>query len=339
MASHIRVWEIKDNNLVQVGDAAFADSHQERELEEWMTRDPNLLGEDLLVIARQLEIPGVGRLDLLCMDKSGRLAVVELKRDRTPREAVAQALDYGSWLDSATRDEVSKEAGKYLGGDLETAFQEHFGVALPDWVCQNHRIILVAPRLDASAERIIKYLAERYGVDVNAVFFNYSKLSDGEEILVRSVLVPDEAVHAGSSGKRVTESSLVKMATERRTLPLLTICREMKSTWSEQAASTAGGSFRYWAVRPDGGYRVIYGINVSGELGDSPPGELVVWVRTESLAEVTEVPEATIREQICDHFTPFSPPVMKFAIRIQSGREAEQLIADLRQFATKRAAT
>jgi hypothetical protein len=28
----------------------------------------------------------------------GRIHVIELKRDRTPREVVAQILDYGSWV-------------------------------------------------------------------------------------------------------------------------------------------------------------------------------------------------------------------------------------------------
>jgi hypothetical protein len=50
----------------------------------------------------------------------------------------------------------------------------------------------VAPRLDASAERIIDYLSERHGVDINAVFFRYSKLSDGREILARTILMPDK---------------------------------------------------------------------------------------------------------------------------------------------------
>ena len=45
-------------------------------------------------------------------------------------------------------------------------------------------ILLVAARLDASAERIINYLAERSGLDINAVFINYAKLSDGKEILI-----------------------------------------------------------------------------------------------------------------------------------------------------------
>jgi hypothetical protein len=125
---------------------------------------------------------------------TGRPVIVELKRERAPREAVAQALDYASWLDSATEEQVRLNAEEYLGESLDQAFNEHFDHEMPELVCQNHRIILVAPRLDAAAERIINYLASRHGVDVNAVFFKYARLSSGEEVLVRSVLVADDVI-------------------------------------------------------------------------------------------------------------------------------------------------
>ena len=37
-------------------------------------------------------------IDLLAIDADGNLHVLELKRDKTPRDVVAQVLDYGSWV-------------------------------------------------------------------------------------------------------------------------------------------------------------------------------------------------------------------------------------------------
>ena len=165
----------------------------EKELEDWIARNPEILGSKLLVIDRQRDVTGVGRLDLLCIDEEGRLVIVELKRDRTPREAVAQALDYASWLDSQEEETIDANASEFLKRPLSDAFSEFFQTDLPDFSCHNHRIILAAPRLDASAERIINYLAEKYNVDINAVFFRYAKLGGGHEILARSFLVADEA--------------------------------------------------------------------------------------------------------------------------------------------------
>jgi hypothetical protein len=139
----------------------------------------DILGTKLLIIGRQYEIAGVGRLDLLGIDQSGKLTIIELKRDRTPRDAVAQALDYASWPDSGIEETILDSAQGYLKHPWEQVFFDFFQTDLPDISCQNHGIILVAPRLDASAERIVNYLAERHRVDVNAVFFKYAKLIGG----------------------------------------------------------------------------------------------------------------------------------------------------------------
>ena len=228
MATQIKVWEIANGKIVSRDSAAFSDSHREDELEEWITQSPDILGEKLLIIPRQLIIPEVGRLDILGMDENGKLVIIELKRDLGPREAVAQGLDYASWLSSASKEEVLAHANQYLqtqlgdtGRDLPLAFEETFGKSLPEWVCQNHKVILVAAGLDASAERIVNYLA-RKSVDINAVFFNYAELSD-EQIIVRSVLVPESAMppKAGKKAEwRIPEPVLLALANERKTTEL-----------------------------------------------------------------------------------------------------------------------
>lgn len=45
----------------------------------------------LLIIGRQVINSFGKRLDLLAMDSEGALYVIEVKRDRTPRQVVAQA--------------------------------------------------------------------------------------------------------------------------------------------------------------------------------------------------------------------------------------------------------
>ena len=53
---------------------------------------------DLLIIGRQVRTQFGGRIDLLAIDPEGDLLIIELKKDRTPREIVAQVLDYASWV-------------------------------------------------------------------------------------------------------------------------------------------------------------------------------------------------------------------------------------------------
>jgi hypothetical protein len=59
MATKIKVWEINDGKIVSRDDAIFADSHREDELEGWIVQSPDILGEKLLIIARQLVTAGL----------------------------------------------------------------------------------------------------------------------------------------------------------------------------------------------------------------------------------------------------------------------------------------
>ena len=68
----------------------------EATLEDLLAGDISVLGLDLLLIGRQVPTAHGKRIDLLGVDPDGVLYVIELKRDRTPREVVAQTLDYGS---------------------------------------------------------------------------------------------------------------------------------------------------------------------------------------------------------------------------------------------------
>jgi hypothetical protein len=60
--------------------------------------DETLLDQVLLVIGRQVQTDFGGLIDILCLDQSGDLVLIELKRGRTPRAVTAQLLDYASWV-------------------------------------------------------------------------------------------------------------------------------------------------------------------------------------------------------------------------------------------------
>lgn len=337
MPTQIKVWEVSGKRILPiVDDISLASVHREAELEDWILSSSDLIEENLLVLAKQHDVPEVGRLDLLCMDSDGVLVVVELKRDKAPREAIAQALDYASWLNSTSEEEIRAIAREHLHSELDDAFRERFHTDPPEWTVHSHRILLVAVRLNTAAERIIRYLSEAWKVNINAVFFRYSKLSDGKEILLRSVLVPDEVISSSSRGGRKfqpSEESLMSMAAEHGTTELVKNCRKMREVWREQERATAGGSFRYWAEKPSGGQKMVFGVNVSGELAKAPQSELDVWVRTDALSEVTGVPEAKIRDILAKIEKPFSAGAMDFVLRLKAISDAHRLITALEQVA------
>ena len=236
-------------------------------------------------------------------------------------------------MDGATAEQIIVRAEEFLRRPLAEAFSEHFRTELPAVVCQNHRILLVAPRLDAAAERIINYLAERHGVNINAVFFKYSKLAGGNEILARSFLVADET---GDKQKRdgFTQAKLLAMAAERKTSAPVEICRQMNDLWEEQPVQSFGGSFRYWAETPSGKWRMVYGLNVSGERMKPPPGHLDVWIPTKSLSELTLLAEVVIRQTLREKHPLLEAQTVDCVLRLKTTEEARRLVEQLRAWAT-----
>lgn len=144
----------------------------EAELEQMIVAAPRILSDEWMPIGRQEQTGLGGRIDLLCIAPDGALVLVEIKRDRTPREVVAQALDYASWLERLTPDQIVEIFSRFKPGlSLAAEFQAFFGRRLDeDSLNATHEIIIVASSLDASTERIVGYLNER-GVPVNVLFF------------------------------------------------------------------------------------------------------------------------------------------------------------------------
>ncbi len=114
MPTEMRVWEMSQDHLIPIGDVPFEADHLEKDLETLIEKTPSIIGDDLLVIARQLHTETGGIIDLLCIDNRGVLVLVEAKRDATPREAVAQALDYASWLDTADKSRIEETSKSFL---------------------------------------------------------------------------------------------------------------------------------------------------------------------------------------------------------------------------------
>lgn len=335
MGTTIKVWEVVNGALTPAASEDFSATYKESDLENWIAEKPDLLGDEILIINRQLEIPGVGRLDLLGIDHNGTFVIVELKRDLSSREAVAQALDYASWLNSESPDHLVELANEFLKCSLKEAFAETFPTELPDLNCQNHRILLVAARLDASAERIIEYLSERYSVEINAAFFTYSRLSSGKEILARTLLVADDA-----RPRRVIPTSkpsleeLLNVAAQRQVLPIVEASREASELWKEHRGSKYGGAFSYWTKNTAGNSRSVFGI-IPGDKWSSPAGQLIVWVQVKNLAEITGEEQTAIRQGLGQFHVIDEWKSGECWLRLKSAEEAKALVGQLRTWSSK----
>jgi hypothetical protein len=200
MAEEVRIWQADESDALTEIKRSKLD--REARIEKWISSDISLLSPDLLKIGEQVVTASGGRIDLLCVDRSGNLVIVELKRDRTPREVTAQALDYASWVKELDAETIDAIAVEHLGEGLGTAFQSKFGIELPEVINAHHAMRVVASEIDDSTERIIHYLAESYAVDINAVRFQFFQAQDGREFLIRTFTVAPQVVEKSVEGGR-----------------------------------------------------------------------------------------------------------------------------------------
>lgn len=192
MPLELSVWRI-DEGLARVEPAAL---DLEARLEDILARNIEVAAANWMVIGRQVPTPWGKVIDLLCIDAEGKLVVLELKRDKTEREIVAQVLDYGSYVRTIEGEEIPRIYAdyqkRYLPGtharSIDEAFRSRFNVKqMPDDLNSSHELVIVASTLDSATERIVGYLADQYGVRINAIFFRVFK-DAAHEYLTRAWL-------------------------------------------------------------------------------------------------------------------------------------------------------
>ncbi|MCW8088035.1 PDDEXK family nuclease [Sabulicella glaciei] len=215
-----RLWRVQDGKLREVQPSVL---QREADIEGWIAADPGVLGLDVLVIGRQVKTAFGGVIDLLALDREGAVWIIECKRDKTPREVVAQILDYAAWVRTLSDRELDGIAGSFLGRPLSLAFQDWAGDPLPDGLSASHHMVVVATAFDEASRRIVTYLAEEHGVSINAAFFRFFE-QDGMSFLASDWLKDVEAV--------------VERAQERRELPwsgewFINVASEPHRSWDD----------------------------------------------------------------------------------------------------------
>lgn len=195
MTQEIRLWKNQSgDHLTKIESSAL---DLEKRLEAWIEEDISMISDDLLIIGRQVETEFGGKIDLLGIDLNGDLTIIELKRDKTPRDITSQTLDYASWIKTLNEDDLTRIANGYLNNkgyeSFESVFKKEFATEkMPDELNHSHNMLIVATQIDPATERIIDYLTSTYEVSINAVTFQCFK-DENDEYIARTFLIePDQ---------------------------------------------------------------------------------------------------------------------------------------------------
>ena len=196
MAEEFRIWRIDEESAHLLAKTPRMDTEQN--LEDILARNPELLGDGVALVGRQIRTGG-GPLDLLGVTSDGTLVVYELKRGGTPRDAITQALDYASALDEMSEAELSQHIAAHSDSKDIPKIDD-----FADWYADHSSngeisrrgrtaICCVGIGADDATRRIAKWLREA-GVDISIVeFAAYQR--DGEQLLARYVELDDERKH------------------------------------------------------------------------------------------------------------------------------------------------
>lgn len=197
------LWRLEGNKPQPINSTSMVN---ERRLEDVLVENIDVLGLFVMLVGRQIPTDTGGYIDLLAIDAEGTVYVIELKRNRTPRDVVAQLLDYASWVRGLAYEDIKEIHDRYAvpgEASFEESFADAFGESPGETINEQHRLVLVAAEIDASSERIVSYLTEDYGVPINAVFFRYFRDDKTDaEYLGRSWLIDPDTVETNTTRAR-----------------------------------------------------------------------------------------------------------------------------------------
>lgn len=200
MATQIKTWQIIDGKLEEL-DTKLSDAGRSEpyDLEEWIASNPSIIEEGMSIIGRQVQTKS-GPLDLLALDRTGNTVIVELKRDKLPREVLAQAIDYASDLSDWDFDRLGETCLKYTQKSLEDIITENYPELSIETlnINESQRIILVGFAIESSLERMINWLSETYNVNINALILHYLRTSSGDELISKTSVISEEIVEQRS---------------------------------------------------------------------------------------------------------------------------------------------
>ena len=265
------------NRLRKLERTSFSEvGFKEREhLQEWLASMPGALceamseGEDGLLII-QKEFDGFDgtreRLDLLALDRSGQLVVIENKLDDSGRDVVWQALKYAAYCSSLKKAEIVGIFQQYLdrqgGGDAAGLICEFLGEDALDEVVvndgTNQRVVFIAANFRREVTATVLWLRE-HQIDARCV--KVVPYRFGEEIFVdlQQVIPPPEAAdYMIRMAQKESEERSASTAQSNRQKVRLEFWQQALEQLRED------GSSRHQNVNPSKDNWISVGTGVSG---------------------------------------------------------------------------
>jgi hypothetical protein len=235
----------KDNielKAVEKENFSKLDILERQDLEEWVIKKPEILGEDLLVISSELQnYEDINeRLDVLALDRDGKLVVIELKRDRADKTTDLQAIKYSSYIATFTAEDIQEEYRDFWKDRRnEEVTPEEVGKTFTDFLSDSDkelrdtekgfiefslddkpRIMLAAGNFGKEVTSPVLWLTQEYGVDFTCV--ELEAFQHQERILINSrQIIPVPETEEYMAKRREKQEKQETSERRGRALPVL----------------------------------------------------------------------------------------------------------------------
>ncbi len=162
--------------------------------------------EIILIIGRQVTTNHNTFIDLLGIDRQGNTVTIELKREKTPRETIAQILEYASYIENLDYEQLNEIYQNYSGDEisLDEYHQQYFDNNDDNKVSFNKttKLFIIAQSISPEIKQTALFLHKK-GVEIYCVEFKYFVNKTNQKIISSNFVVGNE-IFVNQKTKSVT---------------------------------------------------------------------------------------------------------------------------------------
>lgn len=172
---------------------------ERQDMEKWVENYPDILGEELLILTTEFDKfdKTDERLDLIAIDKTGNLVLVELKRDYSGKTVELQAIKYAAYCSNFTLNGVVNLHQQYLAKKGEKIGEEETKKRIIDFIENDEfeelndkpRIILVSKEYRPEVTASILWL-RKFGIDIRCVKLTPYEMDKNTIAFESTILIP-----------------------------------------------------------------------------------------------------------------------------------------------------
>ena len=190
--------DISNKTMRKLNTPTFAELNlRERyDIQEWIDTNPDILGEELRIIGKEVVVGNGIRLDLLAIDINANLVIIELKRDNSGNNVDWQAIKYASHCSAFSDEYIFTIYQEYLNNksiqkSAKTEIENFIGKIGKgiEHLNQEQRIVLVSREFHPDVASAVLWLNEK-GLDITCIKINPFTMDDGKLLIYPNKIIP-----------------------------------------------------------------------------------------------------------------------------------------------------